>query len=84
MYALEFTEPGYEDFHRLDVWLQEDTLDELDRVAADPPARRTRTGDLVHDFVRQRNGSTYYVFITIRPDAGSRVLRVKSIGVHVR
>jgi len=31
-YALEFTDPGREDFQRLDVWLQEETLDELDRL----------------------------------------------------
>lgn len=39
---------------------------------------------MVHDFVRLRGNQTFYVFVTLWPDVGRRVLRVKSIGVHVR
>ena len=83
-YALEFTDPAREDFQRLDLWLQEETLDELDLLAANPPARRTRVGDLVHDFVRRQGDATVYVFVTVWPDIANRLLRVKAIGVYVR
>jgi hypothetical protein len=51
-YALEFLESALH-LQRLDVWLQEETLDEIDRLADTPPTQRRRVGDLIVDFIRQ-------------------------------
>ena len=80
-YALELTEPALDDLIRLDVWLQEETLDELDRLALDPPIRRRRIGDFVHDFVRRGSGGISYVFVTFSIHAASGV---RSIATYFR
>jgi len=69
----------------MEIWLQEETLDELDRLAADPPApARHLAGAAVHDFVRERGHERFYVFITVIPDRANMALRVSEIGSHVR
>lgn len=83
-FALKFTERGSVNLNRLDVWLQEEKLDELDRAAANPPAPNRRlAGAAIQDFVREKDGQRYYVFITIIPDAKRRQIRVMEIGLHV-
>ena len=84
-YALQITEPAQVGLRSLESWLQEETLDELDRLAANPGILpRRRLGDVVHDFVRERAGVTYYVFLTIYPDEDKKVLRLDGVGVHAR
>jgi hypothetical protein len=83
-YALELADPAREELVRLDSWLAEETLDEIERLAEQPPAHRTRTGTLVHDFVRIKGQARHYVFIVVFPDEVARVLRVESIGYYVR
>jgi hypothetical protein len=83
-YALELTEPSRSDLRHLEFWLQEETLDEIELLAAHPPAKSRRTGDWVRDFVRRRGGKTFYVFITSWPDHNAQVVRIKRIGLYVR
>jgi hypothetical protein len=83
-YALEFAERAREDLRRLDLWLQEEILDELDRLAVSPTARRRVVGDVVYDFVTHHESGIFYVFLTVRPLAAANVLRIRSIGVHIR
>ena len=83
-YALELADPAREGLGRLDIWLAEDTLDELELLTANPPKRRTRIGPVVYDFVRVHGESTFYVFVTLFPDEIREVLRVESIGHFVR
>lgn len=58
-YALELTEPARADLRQFELWLQEETLDEIDLLATSPPRTARRTGDLVKDFVRHREGRTF-------------------------
>lgn len=83
-YTLELTEPAREDLRRLDVWLQEEVLDELDKYALNPSLKKRRVGDVVHDFLRTQSTDAYYIFITMREDAKAKCLRVKSIALFVR
>jgi len=83
-YGLELTDPARDGLRELDLWLQEETLDELDALAATPPPRRRRVGGFIHDFVRSHEGSIYYVFVTAYRDDSNQVLRIDSIGRFVR
>jgi hypothetical protein len=79
---LALGDDAIEGLHALEIWLQEETLDELEALASNPPARRRgHTTAAVHDFKRERNGLTYYVFITYRLNAVTRVIHVRTIGL---
>ena len=84
-YALAFTDRALDDLRGLELWLQEETLDELDELAANPPAvsRRRHLAAVVHDFVRERSGKRYYVFLTLGPDESSKQLRIMELGLYV-
>ena len=80
-YNYELTDRAWADFKNLDLWLQEETLDELEIVAANPSMLRVRLyRNAVHDFVRIHAGRQFYVFITIFPDARSSRLLIREIG----
>ena len=67
-------------FVALPFWIQEDILDELEVLLANPSQLIVRQGsDLaVHDFTRTRGGVVHYVFLTIQPDfAGENLLLVR-------
>jgi hypothetical protein len=84
-YAYEFTEPALKQFQQLDSWLGEETLDELETLAANPPQNRLRsTTGFVYDFVRIRGVETIYVFLTIVPNIAAHQLSVTNVGVFVR
>ena len=84
-YALEFNERALQGLRTMDPWLQEETLDELEELAAHPPSpRRRHLGSAVHDFVRHQGSSAFYVFVTFTPDPTSAVVRVNDIGLHIR
>jgi len=69
------------DFKHLDIWLREETLDEIDFAAANPSTLKARLQrNAVHDFVRVRGGRQYYVFVTILPDKPAKRLLIKEIG----
>jgi len=82
-FALDITEAGRADLRQLDTWLQEEILDELERLVVKPPTRRIAGGDLVHDFTRTREGRTFYVFLRLKLVYTAELLRLKSIGVFV-
>lgn len=84
-YSLEIVAKAKESIAKLELWLQEDLLDELDRVAADPHMLRRRglRPGYVHDFTRVRSGTTHYIFLVMEMDATSNVLSLRQVG-HVQ
>ena len=84
-YGYGFTEPALRQFQQLDSRLGEETLDELEALAANPPAIRLRSpAGFVHDFVRMRGTTTIYVFLTIVPDLAGQRLSVTNVGLFVK
>lgn len=80
-YAYTLSERALIGLRKMETWLQEETLDELDRLAAAPEIRGRRVGEaVVFDFVRDRNAQRSYVFLTVFPDELTRTLRVRDIG----
>ena len=85
-WAFAFNEQSRATLLSLDAWLQEEVLDELDRLALNPGELR-RSGaspsciaDLTRDHERQR----YYVFLSIETNASTQTLEVVSIGHYSR
>ena len=70
----------------LELWLQEQTLDEIERVLHEPSLLVPRRGEelVIHDFTRAHAGRTHYVFLTIRPDHPAASLEVLAIGHFAR
>ena len=68
----------------LPAWLQEETLDELEYLLANPKKLIVRPGnDLAfHDFVRSFSGKVHYVFLSVQPDHAAKILTLVSLG-HV-
>lgn len=80
-YAYTLSDRALAGLRKMEIWLQEETLDELDRIASLPKLPGRRIGQaIVFDFVRERSAGRAYVFITVFPDEMSRVLRVTDIG----
>lgn len=80
-YAWELSERALAGLRRMQGWLQEETLDELDRLAAEPPPAGRQVGDaVIRDFVRDRGTERFYVFVTLFPDATAKTLRISDIG----
>jgi len=72
------------DLQTIDIWLQEEVWDELDRLAADPslltpvpPGNST-----VHAFSRVYGGVVHYVVITLIRNDGARTLTVLGVSVE--
>jgi hypothetical protein len=85
-YALAFSSGARSAFGRLDVELQEDVLDQLDRAAAAADLLPHRQLALSHvlDLQRDRADGTDYVFLTLRYDPERRTLTVLRLGHHAR
>jgi hypothetical protein len=83
-YRLEFAPKAKEGLAALELWLQEETYDEIDGIATDPSSLVVRPGDpiSVHDFTRVRGTLIHYVFVTLERDDSSRTLRIVTVG-HV-
>ncbi len=65
-YALEFTRRAIRELSNLEIWLQEEALDELELIAAAPLAEPVSPfKSFVHDFIRERGGRRHYVFIAM-------------------
>ena len=85
-WALAFNEPARAALLRLDPWLQEEILDELDRLAENAGqlhrggASPVCIADLTRDHERQR----HYAFLSIELNASTRTLEVVDIGHHSR
>ncbi len=81
-WALAFNEQGRAALLRLDAWLQEEILDELDALASRPGDLR-RGGafpDCIADMVRDHDQQRHYVFLTIQTNVSARTLEVIDIG----
>lgn len=74
--------PEYQSaFLALPIWLQEETLDEIDRLVVAPAQIYPQSlKDVVFDFVRSFDGKTHYIFLTIRPDHAARFVEMISLG----
>jgi plasmid stabilization system protein ParE len=85
-YVLAFSRRALEDLRQLPVWLQEETLDQIERIAEDPSrlVRRGRLPTSVFDFIATRPPETHYIFLTLEPDPPANVLRVLTLGHHAR
>lgn len=85
-YALAFSSGARAAFARLDIELQEDALDELDRLAADADLlpNRPLPASALHDFRRDTPGRADYVFLTLEYDPAQRTLTVQRLGHHSR
>lgn len=80
-YAYTLSERARAGLKKMDLWLQEETLDELDRIAAGPQLIGRRVGEaVVRDFVRDRGDQRVYVFISLFPNEGAQTLQVSDIG----
>ena len=79
-YALRIAGDAIVDLRQLDASLQEDVLDELDKIADSPTRLRTDSlGEAVHDFDCRPQESAYIVFLRLHVDHLARVLTVLSI-----
>jgi hypothetical protein len=85
-YALAFSSGARQSFSRLDVRLQEEVLDELDRAAsaAGVLPQRAPTFTDVLDIRRDAADRTEYVFLTVEYDPLHQTLMVQRLGYHSR
>ena len=83
-YALAFGERPIRQLRELDVWLQEEVLDELEVLASNPQRLifRAISPGAVHDFIRHGPAGTYYLFLTVERDDQREVIDVLDIGHH--
>ena len=80
-FAYLLSERAHASLRKMDIWLQEETLDELDRLTKESVFSGRRVGDaLVRDFARDRGSQRFYVFIRFFPDRSSNALNVSDIG----
>ena len=72
------------DLRALDPWLQEEILDELESLAADPSLLATTEpgGDLVYAFSRVTGGAKHYVSLTLTRNDVNQTLTV--LGIFLR
>ncbi len=68
-------------WHELDFELQELVLDEMERLAANPP--RTIRGFARHDFMLDRPGERHYVFLRLAIDRVRQIMRVIGLYHHI-
>ena len=85
-YIPDFKPRASRGFNRLEIWLQEATLDVLEILLADPTLLNFGLMDesKVYDFKIDTGGLRHYVFITIRLDARRMVMRIMNIASHIR
>ena len=83
-YALAFGERPIRQLRELDVWLQEEVLDELEVLASNPQRLifRAISPGAVHDFTRRRPAGTHYIFLTVERADQRELLEVLDIGHH--
>jgi hypothetical protein len=84
-FAYEFSKRALNQFQQIEPWLAEEILDELESLLSQPPLSGPNSPlGIVHDFVRQRGDQTFYVFLTVKTVRGKELLRVTTVGIHVR
>ena len=74
------------DLRELEPWLQEEVLDELDRLALQPPTPRPTAAEpeVVHDFERTSDRVRTIVFIRVRIERPRELLIVLGISAYSR
>ncbi len=84
-YALVLSDNATQGLRQLEVWLDEETRDELEALA-DVPERldNSASATSVFDFTRQRGEFTHYIFLVLRVDKIAKVLQVQAIGHYAR
>ena len=84
-YSYDLTDRAVSQFSALDPWIAEEILDEMEILVRVAPAEfRRSSGGFVHDFVRERDRDTVYVFLTIVSDSPLQLLHLANIGVYIR
>ncbi len=85
-YGIAFSNASLDAFRRLDAQLQEEVLDELDRLAraADALPNRSLAATHLHDLTRERGGTVHYVFLTLAYDPQRHILDVQRLGYYGR
>jgi hypothetical protein len=80
-WGLSIARDAIADLGVLEPWLQEEVLDELERLCVSPPRPRpgSRGAEIVHDFERTSAGVRHVVFIRLRADESTSTLSVLSI-----
>lgn len=80
-YALHLAGDAKADLAELDPWLQEEVLDEVERLVASAPAglRTDCHGTAVHDFERLAHGTRHLVFLRFHLSASPPVLSLTSV-----
>jgi hypothetical protein len=72
------------DLRELEPWLQEEVLDELERLALQPPSPRPTAAEpeVVHDFERTSGNRRTIVFVRVRIEQSRELLIVLGISAH--
>ena len=84
-YALVLSDNAIRSLREIEVWLAEETLDELEALA-DVPERiqSSVSATSVFDFTRERGSLIHYVFLVVRADKRAKLLQVEAIGHYAR
>ena len=83
-WALRIVGDAVADLRALDIWLQEQVLDELDRLCLEPPTPRSPTREIIADFERTSLGVRHVVFMRLRRDEAKSTVTVLGIASHAR
>jgi hypothetical protein len=84
-FALRLAGDAAVDLAALDPWVGEESVDELDRLTADPSRLRPDAqGEAVFDFERETAGIRHAVFVRIHIDNARLMLTILSIRDVVR
>jgi hypothetical protein len=81
-YALEMSDEALGELLEMEMWLQEEALDEIEKVANKPELLRRRgvPAEAVFDFTRQAEEGIHYVFVTLEVDDTARMLKIMTLG----
>ena len=85
-WALAFNEQSRAALRSLDPWLQEEILDELDRLSVNPGQLRRGGASpvCIADLTRDQELRRHYVFLSIEINASNLTLEVVDIGHYSR
>ena len=85
-YVIGFASGARQAFEQLDIEVQENVLDAVDRLAeaADALPARHLPQDGLHDLRFDAKGRVTYVFLTLMYDVAKKRLIVRRLGFYVR
>lgn len=84
-YAWQMAGDALADLRELEPWLQEEVLDEFDRVSSHTRILRIDVrGFAIHDFERLYDGRSHVVFISLHIDHVRQVASMLGIADHIR